>query len=137
MRIGGTPAANQAWLLGNGLHMLPVANSTGHRQRQDRLLDRTIWASTVLSLRAARQHVRDLIELDERLTQDLYIPWRLLGAARIPEGAERFALVMSNLAPRLAVLERYRATSRRKRAFRMLVSEKRKSKRISDVGKSD
>src|SRR6516225_4985043 len=39
MRIGGTPAANQAWLLGDGFHMLPVANSTGHRQRQDRLVD--------------------------------------------------------------------------------------------------
>jgi hypothetical protein len=39
MRIGGTPAANQAWLLGDGLHMLPVSNSTGHRQRQDRLID--------------------------------------------------------------------------------------------------
>ena len=39
MRIGGTPAANQAWLLGDGLHMLPVPDSTGHRQRQDRLVD--------------------------------------------------------------------------------------------------
>ena len=39
MRIGGTPAANEAWLLGDGFHMLPVANSTGHRQRQDRFVD--------------------------------------------------------------------------------------------------
>src|SRR6516225_9939131 len=39
MRIGGTPAANQAWLFGDRFHMLPVANSTGHRQRQDRFVD--------------------------------------------------------------------------------------------------
>ena len=39
MRIGGTPAANHAWLLGDGFHMLPVPNSTGHRQRQDRLVN--------------------------------------------------------------------------------------------------
>jgi hypothetical protein len=89
--------------------------------------------------RAARQHVRDLIELDERWSQDLYIPWRLRGVARIPEGTERFALVISNLARRLAALERYerRAMSRRKRALRNLVSAQRKSKGISDVGKSD
>lgn len=41
--------------------------------------------------RAARQQVRDLIELDERLTQDLYIPWRLRAAAQISRGAEKFA----------------------------------------------
>src|SRR6516165_12556693 len=39
MRIGGTAAADQAWLLGDRFHMLPVANSTGHRQRQDRFVD--------------------------------------------------------------------------------------------------
>jgi hypothetical protein len=39
MRIGGTPTANQAWLLGDRFHMLPVANSTRHRQRQDRFVD--------------------------------------------------------------------------------------------------
>ena len=33
MRIGGTATANQARLLGDRFHMLPVANSTGHRQR--------------------------------------------------------------------------------------------------------
>jgi hypothetical protein len=84
--------------------------------------------------RAARQHVRDLIELDERWSQDLYIPWRLREATQIPEGAKRFALVISNLARRLAALERYerRAMSRRKRAFRKLVAEQRKAKGISD-----
>jgi hypothetical protein len=83
--------------------------------------------------RAARQHVRDLIELDERWSQGLYIPWRLRTAARIPEGAEKFALVISNLARRLAALERYerRSLSRRKRAFRKLVTEQRKTKEIS------
>jgi hypothetical protein len=34
--------------------------------------------------RAARQHVRDLIELDERLAQDLYIPWRLRWQRKYP-----------------------------------------------------
>ena len=89
--------------------------------------------------RTARQHVRDLIELDERWSQDLYIPWRLRGITQIPQGAERFALMISNLARRLAALERYerRATSRRKRAFRNLVSAQRKSKGIFDVEKSD
>src|SRR5262249_54487756 len=89
--------------------------------------------------RAARQHVRDLIELDERWSQDLYIPWRLRGITQIPQGAERFTLMISNLARRLAALERYerRATSRRKRAFRNLVSAQRKSKGIFDVEKSD
>jgi hypothetical protein len=80
--------------------------------------------------RAARQHVRDLIELD---AQGLYIPWRLRTAARIPEGAEKFALVISNLARSLAALERYerRSLSRRKRAFRKLVTEQRKTKENS------
>ena len=39
MRIGGTPAAHQAWLLGDRFHMLPVANPAQHRQRQDRFVD--------------------------------------------------------------------------------------------------
>src|SRR5262249_15125714 len=39
MRISGTPAANQTWLLGDRFHMLPVPSSTGHRQRQDGLVD--------------------------------------------------------------------------------------------------
>ena len=80
--------------------------------------------------RAARQHVRDLIELDERWSQDLYIPWRLRTAGRMPEGAEKFALAIANLARRLATLERYerRTMSRRKRAFRKLVAEQRKLK---------
>jgi hypothetical protein len=84
---------------------------------------------------AARQHVRDLIELDERLSKDHYIPWRLRAAMEIPEGAERFALVISNLARRLAALERYerRAISRRKRAFRNLVSAQRRL-RINQPG---
>src|SRR5262245_21839546 len=51
MRISGTPAANQAWLLGDGFHMLPVSNSTGHRQRQDRLVDTHRTTSAALSSR--------------------------------------------------------------------------------------
>jgi len=39
MRIGGTPAANQAWLLGDCFHMLSVADPPGHRQPQDRFID--------------------------------------------------------------------------------------------------
>ena len=39
MRVGGTATANQARLLGDRFHMLPVANSAGHRQRQDRFVD--------------------------------------------------------------------------------------------------
>ena len=39
MRVGGTATANQARLLGDRFHMLPVANSTGHRQRRDRFID--------------------------------------------------------------------------------------------------
>jgi hypothetical protein len=39
MRIGGTATANQARLLGDRFHMLPIANSTGHRQPQDRFID--------------------------------------------------------------------------------------------------
>jgi hypothetical protein len=33
MRIGGTPAANQAWLLGDRFRVLPVAYPVQHRQR--------------------------------------------------------------------------------------------------------
>src|SRR6516164_7638847 len=39
MCIGGTATANQAWLLGDKFHVLPIANSTRHRQRQNRLID--------------------------------------------------------------------------------------------------
>ena len=39
VRIGGTATANQARLLGDRFHMLTVANSTGHRQRQDRFFE--------------------------------------------------------------------------------------------------
>ena len=39
MRISGTPAANQAWLLGDRFHMLPVTNPAGQRQRQYRFVD--------------------------------------------------------------------------------------------------
>ena|SRR6516164_7893853 len=39
MRIGGTPAANQAWLFGDCFHMLSVADPPDHRQPQDRFID--------------------------------------------------------------------------------------------------
>jgi hypothetical protein len=98
-----------------------------HRLMVQQLSDPVLIPTTS---RAARQHVRDLIELDERRSQDLYIPWRLRTAARIPEGAEKFALAIANLARRLAALERYerRTMSRRKRAFRKLVAKQRKLK---------
>jgi hypothetical protein len=85
------------------------------------------------------QQVKDTIELDELQMQGLYVPWRLRFVARIPDGAEKYALAVSNLARKLAVTRRYerRSLSRRKRAFRKLVAARRKSKGISDVGKSD
>src|SRR6516225_8288569 len=39
MHVGGTPAANQAWLLGDRFHMLAVADPAQHGQRQDRFVD--------------------------------------------------------------------------------------------------
>ena len=39
MGIGGAAAANQAWLLGDRFHMLPVADPSQHNQRQDRFVD--------------------------------------------------------------------------------------------------
>ena len=89
--------------------------------------------------RVLRRQVKDLIELDELQMQGLYVPWRLRFVAQIPDGVEKYALAISNLARKLAAAERYerRAMSRRKRAFRNLVSAQRKSKGISDAGKSD
>jgi hypothetical protein len=89
--------------------------------------------------RAAWRQVKDLIELDELQLQRLYVPWRLRFVAKIPDGVEKYALVVSNLARKLAVTERYerRCVSRRKWAFRKLVAEQRKCKGISDMGKSD
>jgi hypothetical protein len=85
--------------------------------------------------RAAQRNVKDLIELDERWRGDLYVPWRLRTAARIPEGAEKFALVISNLTRKLVALDRYerRAASRRKRAFRRLVAAQRKQKVMDTI----
>jgi hypothetical protein len=58
------------------------------------------------------------------------------GSANIP-GRRKIRPVISNVAQRLAALERYeRAMSRRKRAFRKLVAEQRKSEGISYVGNS-
>jgi hypothetical protein len=48
--------------------------------------------------RASMQHARDLIRLDELSSQDRYVPWRLRSLLQRPEGAENFALVISNLA---------------------------------------
>src|SRR5262249_4147032 len=89
--------------------------------------------------RAAWRQVKDLIELDELQLQGLYVPWRLRFVAQIPDGAEKYALAVSNLARKLAVTAHYerRCVSRRKRAFRKLVAEQRKCKGISDIGKSD
>lgn len=40
MRVCRASAADQAWLLGDGLNVLPVANPTRHRQGQNRFVDR-------------------------------------------------------------------------------------------------
>jgi hypothetical protein len=79
--------------------------------------------------RAEKQYAEDLICLDERLSQGLYIPWRLRSLLRTPSEAEKFALVISNLARQLRLLERYerRALSRRKKAFRSFDAARRKS----------
>src|SRR5262249_43364249 len=66
-----------------------------HRLMLQQLEDPVLVPTTP---RAAMQQVRDLIEIDERLRQDLYIPWRLRGATRVPEGVEKYALAISNLA---------------------------------------
>jgi hypothetical protein len=80
--------------------------------------------------RAAIKQTKDLIRFDELSSQELYIPWHLREAARIPEGANKVVLVITNLAQQLSVLERYerRALSRRKWAFRRFATEQRKSK---------
>jgi hypothetical protein len=80
--------------------------------------------------RASMQRTGDLIRLDELLSQDLYVPWRLRSLLQTPEEAEKFALVISNLAQQLTVLERYerRALSRRKWAFRRCATEQRQCK---------
>jgi hypothetical protein len=107
-----------------------------HRLMVQQLEDPVLIPTTP---RAARQQVRDVIELEERLSQDLYIPWRLRTAAQIPQGVEKFALMISNVAQRLAALERYerQSLSRRKRALRKLVAKQRRSEGISDVNQSD
>ena len=89
--------------------------------------------------RAAKQHGRDIIELSERVFAGLYVPWRLRSLLPTPDGAEKYALAISNLARHLAVVERYerRSLSRRKQALRKLVAAQRKSKGISDVEKSN
>ena len=75
------------------------------------------------------QVVQDLICLDERLSQGLDVPWHLRSLLRTPDEAEKFALLISNLARQVAVLERYerRALSRRRKAFRSLDIAQRKS----------
>jgi hypothetical protein len=79
--------------------------------------------------RAEKQYVEDLICLDEQLSQGLYIPWRLRSLLRRPNEAEKFALVISNLARQLTLLERYerRALSRRRKAFRSFDAGQRRS----------
>ena len=64
--------------------------------------------------------VRDLIRIDNLLDQSLPIPWELRGYLQFPEGSEKVALVLSDLAGRMAALDRYerRALSRRKFAIR-------------------
>jgi hypothetical protein len=46
MRVCRAPAADQARLLGHGLHMLPVANPTRQRQDQNRFVDRGLPISS-------------------------------------------------------------------------------------------
>lgn len=67
------------------------------------------------------------------------MPWRLRHVSRIPEGAEKYALAIANLARKLAVMERYerQTLSVRKRAFRKLVAAQRMSKSISGAGQGD
>ena len=62
-----------------------------------------------------RASVKDLIQLHGLLSQG--VPWRLQSLLLRPEGAEKFALVITNLARQLAALERYerRALARRKK----------------------
>jgi hypothetical protein len=77
---------------------------------------------------ASIRYVKDLIQLHGLLSQGVDIPWRLQSLLLTPEGAEKFALVITNLARQLAVLERYerRALARRKKAFRRFATERRK-----------
>jgi hypothetical protein len=81
------------------------------------------------STRAKMQQVKDLICLEERLSQGLYLSWQLRSLLRTPDEAEKFAAVISNVARQLAILERYecRAVSRRRKAFRSFDIAQRKS----------
>lgn len=65
---------------------------------------------------------RALIRLEKSFGSDEYVPWSIRRAAMEPEGAEKFALILSNTSRRLTALDRYekRALSRRKYAIRAL-----------------
>jgi hypothetical protein len=69
---------------------------------------------------AALRRVRALIQYERSLSSDEYLPWSIRRAARGPEGAEKFALILSNASHALTALDRYekRALSRRKFAIR-------------------
>jgi hypothetical protein len=71
---------------------------------------------------AALRHARALIRVEKSFGSDEYVPWSIRQAAMGPEGAKKFALILSNTSRALSALDRYekRALSRRKFAIRGL-----------------
>jgi len=112
-----------------------LAGPSATRELHDRALTAAMAHLDVDRVRRARHHlivqefesdyvgpmgrasVKDLIQLHGLLSQGVDIPWRLQSLLLRPEGAEKFALVITNLARQLDVLERYerRALARRKK----------------------
>jgi hypothetical protein len=83
------------------------------------------WSDPVyipLNQAKAFRQVRALIRVEESVGSDEYVPWSIRRAARAPEGAEKFALILENMSRALTALDRHekRALSRRKFAIRAL-----------------
>ena len=89
-------------------------------QAKHNLLERSLVNPNYYSLKDAYKRTTDLIRLDKYLQESLDPPEDLLWVLEIPEGPEKFALIISDLSRQLAAIDRYerRARSRRKFAIR-------------------
>jgi hypothetical protein len=120
LEITGVDAPPQVKVLAREIAEAQIDICRIRRARQN-ALNQAFEAPVLLptNQRARLKQVKALIDVEDRLEVDMYVPWELRRQISQPTGMERYARVVSDLAGALRRMDHYerRALSRRKLAI--------------------